>query len=204
MGLFQEDRRVLKIGPFLHLVKLSLALYSYLFIINMVGALVLLQNMVWGIFTLLVLPGIIITIVYHKALWSGIDRYELDTYKRKVSYLSILTLLVILYGLSVNYIMTRKFEVPGMVVIAVVIIVSLGVIYVRATRKHGSVKVIMPLLKGDEKVVVDILNKHEGSVNQRLIVRESDDAHPCLLHSKIGHTTCGGGRIGLERVARHR
>lgn len=66
------------------------------------------------------------------------------------------------------------YDIGIMAVIALLIIFSLGIVYMKTTRKHESMKVIMPLLKGDEKVVVDILNKHNGSVNQRVIVRESD------------------------------
>ncbi|UCC91632.1 MAG: hypothetical protein JSV39_04995 [Candidatus Aenigmatarchaeota archaeon] len=77
---------------------------------------------------------------------------------------------------SVTYKMPvgSPYDIGIMVVIAVLIIVSLGVVYMRTTHRHRSVKVIMPLLKGDEKIVVEILSKHEGSVNQRVIVRESD------------------------------
>jgi hypothetical protein len=120
MDLFHEDRRILKKGPLFHLVTLSLTLYAHLFIINIIGAVVLLENDILGLFTLLFLPGIVITIVYHKALWSGIDKYDLDTYKRKVSYLSILTLLIILYGLTVNYIIAKKIEIPRILLILVV------------------------------------------------------------------------------------
>lgn len=66
------------------------------------------------------------------------------------------------------------YDIGIMAVIALLIIFSLGIVYMKTTRRHESMKVIMPLLKGDEKVVVDILNKHNGSVNQRVIVRESD------------------------------
>ncbi len=60
------------------------------------------------------------------------------------------------------------------VIIAVIIIASLGIFYVRTSRRQDSMKVMMPLMKGDEKVVIDILSKHGGSVNQKVIVRESD------------------------------
>lgn len=66
------------------------------------------------------------------------------------------------------------YNVGLMVVIAVIIIASLGIYYVRTTRRQDSFKMVMPLMKGDEKVVIDILNKHGGSVNQKVIVRESD------------------------------
>ncbi|MCK5023510.1 MAG: hypothetical protein KAS04_05030 [Candidatus Aenigmarchaeota archaeon] len=61
-----------------------------------------------------------------------------------------------------------------MVIIALIIITSLGVFYMKTTRRHSSIKVIMPLLKGDEKIVVDIISNNDGEVNQRVIVKESD------------------------------
>ena len=70
--------------------------------------------------------------------------------------------------------MMGVYGVGIMVVIAVVIIASLGIYYVRTVRRQDSVKVVMPLLKSDEKTVVDILRKHGDSVNQKTIVRESD------------------------------
>ncbi len=82
-----------------------------------------------------------------------------------------------------------------MVVIAVLIIVSLGVVYIRTTHRQRSVKVIMPLLKGDEKVVVDILSKHEGSVNQRVIVRESD-----FSKAKVSRLVAGLKERGIVDV----
>jgi uncharacterized membrane protein len=70
--------------------------------------------------------------------------------------------------------MVSIYGVGAMVLIAVIIIASLGMYYVRSVRRQDSVKVVMPLLKHDEKTVVDILRKNDDSVNQKVIVRESD------------------------------
>ncbi len=53
----------------------------------------------------------------------------------------------------------------------------------------------MPLLKGDEKVLVDILNKHNGSVNQRVIVRESD-----FSKAKVSRLVAGLKERGIVDV----
>ena len=104
-------------------------------------------------------------------------------------------------GEDLYFSVTYKMPVGGfydigiMVAIAVVIIVSLGVVYMRATRKHRSMKVIMPLLKGDEKVVVDILNKYKGTVNQRVIVRESD-----FSKAKVSRLVAGLKERGIVDV----
>jgi len=81
------------------------------------------------------------------------------------------------------------------VVIAVIIIASLGVFYIRTTRKQDSIKVLMPLMKGDEKVVINILIKHGGSVNQKVIVRESD-----FSKAKVSRTISGLKERGIVDV----
>ncbi len=81
------------------------------------------------------------------------------------------------------------------VVIAVILIASLGVFYVRTTRKQDSIKVLMPLMKGDEKVVIEILLKHEGSANQKVIVRESD-----FSKAKVSRIITGLKERGIVEV----
>ncbi len=82
-----------------------------------------------------------------------------------------------------------------MIAVAAVIIVLLAAIYLKTTRRHDSVKVVMPLLKGDEKVVVEILNRHGGSVNQRVIVRESD-----FSKAKVSRLVAGLKERGIVDV----
>ncbi|MEM5871744.1 MAG: hypothetical protein QW051_02640, partial [Candidatus Aenigmatarchaeota archaeon] len=59
-------------------------------------------------------------------------------------------------------------------IIAFLIIFALGIFYLKFTKKEDAMKIVMPLLKGDEKIVVDIITRHGGVVNQKVIVRESD------------------------------
>ncbi|MEE9323132.1 MAG: hypothetical protein V3U72_01170 [Candidatus Aenigmarchaeota archaeon] len=104
-------------------------------------------------------------------------------------------------GDDVYFSVTYKMPVGGvydigiMVAIALVIIVSLGAVYMRTTHKQRSMKVIMPLLRGDEKVVVDILNQHKGSINQRVIVRESD-----FSKAKVSRLIAGLKERGIVNV----
>lgn len=65
------------------------------------------------------------------------------------------------------------YNIVIMIILASVILVSLGFFYLKTTRK-ASVKVIMPVLKGDEKRIVDILMENKGSAKQKLLVRETD------------------------------
>lgn len=88
-----------------------------------------------------------------------------------------------------------EYDIGVMVLIAFVIIISLVVFYIKTSRRQGSIKVIMPLLKGDEKIVVDILNKHKGSANQRIIVRESD-----FSKAKVSRLVAGLKERGIVDV----
>jgi len=56
----------------------------------------------------------------------------------------------------------------------VILVVVIAVGYVRRLHRQSSVKVVMPLLKGDERVIVDILRERKGEAIQRALVRESD------------------------------
>jgi uncharacterized membrane protein len=92
------------------------------------------------------------------------------------------------------------YDVGLMVVIAVIIIASLGIFYVRNTRRQDSMKVVMPLMKNDEKVIINILNKNGGTVNQKVIVRESD-----FSKAKVSRIIAGlkeRGIVGVESMGR--
>ncbi len=110
----------------------------------------------------------------------GDDLYFSVDYRKPANIISF-------YGLAI------------MVVLAVIIIVSLGAFYLKSTRK-ASVKVIMPVLKGDEKRVVDILMEKGGSAKQRAIVRETDFSKPKV--SRIMKSLKERGVIGIEHVGR--
>lgn len=80
---------------------------------------------------------------------------------------------------SVNYRMPQHqndnfLSIIFVALATLITIAGIGVFYLRSIRKEESLKVIMPLMKKDEKIVIDIINKHGGTVNQKVIVRESD------------------------------
>lgn len=79
------------------------------------------------------------------------------------------------------------YEMPGtrgeidnlLISVLTVIIVAamLGIaVYVRRGYKRpaGTVKVVAPLLRDDERAIISILTKHGGKAMQRVLVRESD------------------------------
>ncbi len=79
---------------------------------------------------------------------------------------------------SITYIMPLAagslYDVAIIVILAVILVVVIAVGYVRRLHRQSSVKVVMPLLKGDERVIVDILRERKGEAIQRALVRESD------------------------------
>lgn len=91
-------------------------------------------------------------------------------------------------------------DIGLMVIIGLVIIAGLGAFYIQTAKKRRSVEVIMPLLKGDEKTVVDILKQHEGSVSQKVIVRESDFSKAKV--SRIVADLRERGIIDVESIGR--
>lgn len=67
------------------------------------------------------------------------------------------------------------YDIAIIVIIAVIIIVSLGIFYMKSIQKpKQTLNVVMPLLKPEEKTIVDILTKNNGEVNQKVLVRETD------------------------------
>lgn len=106
---------------------------------------------------------------------------------------------------SVNYRLPSDnignvYNVGLMVVTAFIIIVSLGIYYVRTTRRQDSFKVLMPLMRGDEKIIIDMLSKHGGTANQKVLVRESD-----FSKAKVSRIIAGlkeRGIVGVESMGR--
>ncbi|MBN1896706.1 MAG: hypothetical protein JW789_03190 [Candidatus Aenigmarchaeota archaeon] len=71
--------------------------------------------------------------------------------------------------------MLWSFTVIAITAVVVGIMVAIGLYMSRGSRKRLPAEVkVLPLLNNEEKKVVDILVKHEGTARQREIVRESD------------------------------
>jgi uncharacterized membrane protein len=66
----------------------------------------------------------------------------------------------------------QDIAVITLTIVIVMIMIGIG-IYMRRP-KDDRVKLIMPVLKQDEKTIIDILTKYNGETFQRTLVRESD------------------------------
>jgi len=90
-----------------------------------------------------------------------------------------------------NYIVVFVF---GIIVIAIIFAVY------KLRVKKETIKSLMPVLKEDEKKVMDALLKHGSGVNQKLIVKDSNYSKAKV--SKVLKSLAERGLIKLERIGR--
>lgn len=83
------------------------------------------------------------------------------------------------------------------VIIAIVIVI---VLIVFGLRKKISIKMVLPILRPDEKIVMQLIMKHGDGVNQKVIVKESNFSKAKV--SKILSALAERGVVRLERVGR--
>ena len=93
------------------------------------------------------------------------------------------------------------YDTAIVVIIAVVIIVSLGIFYFKNTYKPvQTLQVVMPLLREDEKTIIDIMTKYGGETNQKVLVRETD-----FSKAKVSRILAGlkeRGILEIEHIGR--
>lgn len=82
--------------------------------------------------------------------------------------------------------------------ISIVLLVSGFWLYFRRFRKD--IKIVMPVLKSDEKTIMELLLKTKGFSNQKLLVRESNYSKAKV--SKILNSLRERGIVRLEREGR--
>jgi len=96
---------------------------------------------------------------------------------------------VIISGLSL--------QVVAMIV--VLIFVSIGIFY-QFYWKNKNMKIILPILKKDEKIIFDTITKHGSGINQKLIVENSGYSKAKV--SKVLKSLEERGILKLERIGR--
>lgn len=85
----------------------------------------------------------------------------------------------------------------------IAVVVAVGVIAYRFYFGIGSkegMKIILPILRKDEKVILDALMKHGSGVNQKIIVKESGYSKAKV--SKVLKSLAERGLVKLERTGR--
>ncbi|MBU4124452.1 MAG: hypothetical protein KKI14_03245, partial [Nanoarchaeota archaeon] len=106
------------------------------------------------------------------------------------------------FDVSIAYEEVISFDYSILEIILLVIITSVVIIVValKYFSKQKSIKIILPVLKQDEKKIFESLMKHEPGVKQKLIV--ADSGYSKAKVSKVLKSLNERGLIKLERTGR--
>ena len=91
------------------------------------------------------------------------------------------------------------FPIEYVLVVLIISFSAFGLFYQFYLRNRG-VKVILPVLKSDEKTIFNTIMKHGSGVNQKVIVRDSGYSKAKV--SKVLNSLRERGLIKLERIGR--
>ena len=94
---------------------------------------------------------------------------------------------------------TASFPFEIILVIILILFSSLGIFY-QFYWRNKNIKLILPVLKKDEKIIFDTIMKHGSSVNQKIIVKESGYSKAKV--SKVLNSLKERRLIKLERIGR--
>jgi uncharacterized membrane protein len=96
---------------------------------------------------------------------------------------------------------TSSSSFPFEIILVIILIAfsSLGLFY-QFYWKEKNIKMILPFLKKDEKIIFDTIIKHGNNVNQKVIVKESNYSKAKV--SKVLNSLKERGLIKLERIGR--
>lgn len=84
--------------------------------------------------------------------------------------------------------------------IVLLIAIIMALMFYRFYMKEGKMKLVLPVLKDDERKVVEAMMKHGTGVNQKAVVRESGYSKAKV--SKVLNSLQERGLIKLERLGR--
>ena len=92
-------------------------------------------------------------------------------------------------------------EVPIEFFIIIIFLMFLGfVVFYQFYWKNKNIKLILPVLKKDEKIIFDTIMKHGNGVNQKIIVKDSGYSKAKV--SKVLKSLKERGLVRLERIGR--
>jgi len=92
-------------------------------------------------------------------------------------------------------------ELPIEVLVIVIILVVVGIIiFYQFYWKNKNMRIILPILKKDEKIIFDTIMKHGDGVNQKIIV--NDSGYSKAKVSKVLKSLKERGVLKLERIGR--
>lgn len=85
----------------------------------------------------------------------------------------------------------------GLTIIIIVLVLGFWFFYKRFKK---NIRIVLPVLKSDEKIIMELILKYKGNTNQKLLVRESNYSKAKV--SKILKSLQERGIIKLEREGR--
>lgn len=100
---------------------------------------------------------------------------------------------------KIGEVIPSEFPIQYIIVIIIISAAAFGLFYQIYLRDKG-VKLILPVLKKDEKIIFNSLMKHGSGVNQKVIVRDSGYSKAKV--SKVLNSLKERGLIKLERIGR--
>tara|TARA_Y100000034_G_C6704243_1_gene310749 strand:- start:131 stop:571 length:441 start_codon:yes stop_codon:yes gene_type:complete len=138
MDLFEEDKIILQKEVILSVLFWSVITYIMVSIINLTTILLVNLQVRLGskispfilailVIVSLILPNIILAGSFYFALKKNWKRFNLIKYKFKASYISYIFILILIYDVLVNFIITKQFKWPafGLISISLVFIIPL-------------------------------------------------------------------------------
>ena len=121
MDIFKEDKAIFRRGGLKSAFKWSLLAFPIIFILNVIGILVLVGNILFGLLFLTIFPNVVIFLVYYFALKKGISRFGLTTYSLRVEYVAIITAFIFIFSFLSTLIITGKIEFPRFGILPLII-----------------------------------------------------------------------------------
>jgi uncharacterized membrane protein len=100
---------------------------------------------------------------------------------------------------NIGEIVISEFPVEVFVIIIIIAFAAI-VIFYQFYWKNKNVKIILPVLKKDEKKIFDSIMKHGNGINQKIIV--NDSGYSKAKVSKVLNSLKERGLIRLERIGR--
>ncbi len=100
---------------------------------------------------------------------------------------------------KIGGIIISEFPIEIFVIIIIIVFAAIIVFY-QFYWKHKGIKLILPVLKKDEKIIFNTVMKHGNGVNQKIIVKDSGYSKAKV--SKVLKSLKERGLIKLERIGR--
>ncbi len=121
MDFFKEDKAIFRRGGLKSAFKWSLITFPIIFILNFLALIIFFGKPLLGLLFLSVFPNILLILIYYFSLKRRISKFGLTTFSLRVEYVTIITILVIIYGVLSNLVITGKLDFPNFGIFSLVV-----------------------------------------------------------------------------------